>query len=321
MVEKKWRVYMHTNKINGKKYIGMTSLNTKIRWGLSGQGYKTQYFKRAIDKYGWDNFEHEVLFNNLEEKVAKEKEIELIKKYKTKDRRFGYNLTDGGEGTLGFVVTEETKQKLRKSHLGQIAWNKGMKGQYKSSEKFIKGQLARWQEEDYIVRQTIAHMGNKQSEETKRKIRENNKKAKIVYQIDMNGDIIKEWTSYAEICREFINSDGKQIKRFGCNNVFYDGYIWIQKEKYTKENALLIISMVRKNINVNTINKHKSDNTNRKNKNKIIEKYDKDMCLLQTYESVSLASLENNIDKNTIKKYYTNGKIYGDIYFRVKEEI
>lgn len=321
MKEKKWCVYCHTNKVNGKKYIGITSLLPIRRWGLSGQGYKTQYFKRAIDKYGWDNFEHEILFENIQKEEAKEIEIELILKYKTKNKNLGYNLTNGGEGSTGVVITEETRQKLIESHLGQVTWNKGMKGLYKQSEEAIKSHLDKWKSEEYINKQTLAHMGNKQSEETKRKIRENNKKSKTVCQIDICGNIIKEWKSYAEICREFINSDGKQMKRFCCNNVFYDGYIWIQKEKYTKEKTLLIISMIKNNINVNTTNKNKRDNINRKNKNKIIEKYDKDMCLLQTYKSISLASFENNIDKNTIKKYYTNGKIYGDVYFRVKEEL
>lgn len=317
MAEKKWCVYMHTNKINGKKYIGITSLNTKIRWGLKGQGYKTQYFKRAIDKYGWDNFEHEILFNNLEEKIAKEKEIELIAKYKTKDKQFGYNLTDGGDGTVGVILSDKARENMRIAHIGQVAWNKGIKGIY-TSEKTRDIRIQQWKNEDYRNKQTIAHMGNKQSEETKKKISKNNRNSKIVYQIDIDGNIIKEWNSYAEICRQFVNSKGNHRKRLSKENIFYDGYIWIQKEKYIKEEVFLIIDKIKNGINVNKMTRGKNSN---KNKNKIIEKYDKNMCLLQTYKSLSLASFENNIDKNTIKKYYTNEKIYGDVYFRVKEEL
>lgn len=54
----KWYVYMHTNKINNKKYIGITGLKRYWdRWRSDGSGYKTQVFGRAIDKYGWENFE------------------------------------------------------------------------------------------------------------------------------------------------------------------------------------------------------------------------------------------------------------------------
>lgn len=55
-----WCVYMHTNNINGKRYIGI-SQNPKRRW-KNGNGYKTQLFGKAINKYGWDNFTHEILF-------------------------------------------------------------------------------------------------------------------------------------------------------------------------------------------------------------------------------------------------------------------
>ena len=83
--QKTWCVYMHTNIINNKKYIGITKKSPKKRWGCKGYGYKKSQpvFWNAIQKYGWDNFKHEILFNNLSQKEAQEKEIELIAKYKT----------------------------------------------------------------------------------------------------------------------------------------------------------------------------------------------------------------------------------------------
>mgnify|MGYP002658749408 CR=1 FL=1 len=54
-------VYKHTNKINGKVYIGQSS-NIKERWSRKGTCYKgCTYFYNAIQKYGWDNFEHIIL--------------------------------------------------------------------------------------------------------------------------------------------------------------------------------------------------------------------------------------------------------------------
>ena len=68
-------MYWHKNKINGKLYIGMTK-DIKKRWVGSGSQYKgCTYFYNAIQKYGWDNFEHEILYNDLiyQEAINKEK--------------------------------------------------------------------------------------------------------------------------------------------------------------------------------------------------------------------------------------------------------
>ena len=114
-MERKWTVYKHTNKINFFSYIGITSRKPEVRWGKNGKKYrpsKGRYscFYNAIKKYGWDNFEHEILENNLTYKQACEKERYYISFYNTKAPN-GYNLTDGGEGTCGYEVGEEFKQK------------------------------------------------------------------------------------------------------------------------------------------------------------------------------------------------------------------
>ena len=70
--DRRWCVYCHTNMINNKKYIGQTKEQPRERrWGNGGIGYKTQqYFWRAIQKYGWDNFKHEVLYTELTKEEA-----------------------------------------------------------------------------------------------------------------------------------------------------------------------------------------------------------------------------------------------------------
>ena len=105
-----WCVYKHTNKINGKCYIGITKTIPEKRWGKNGIGYKYQNFWYAIKKYGWNNFEHEILFCNLTEKECKDKEIQLIKKYNSIAPN-GYNITHGGDGSLGLFPNEKTKEK------------------------------------------------------------------------------------------------------------------------------------------------------------------------------------------------------------------
>ena len=107
-----WSVYIHTSPSN-KVYIGITSQEPQKRWGNGSNYSKQKYFYAAIQKYGWENIKHEVLFNNLTEEEAKQKEIELIAKHNSTDSNYGYNLTLGGDGVKGYVQTEETKQRIK----------------------------------------------------------------------------------------------------------------------------------------------------------------------------------------------------------------
>ena len=109
-------VYQHKNKINGKIYIGITSQKPEDRWGSQGCNYKSSpHFYSAIQKYGWDNFEHNILFTGLTKEQACLKEQELIKEYNLMNREFGYNSTSGGDI---FVMNEETKQKISQAMRG-----------------------------------------------------------------------------------------------------------------------------------------------------------------------------------------------------------
>ena len=91
----KWTVYKHTSP-NGKVYIGITSQVPEKRW-LNGWGYVGNvYFTKAIQKYGWDNFTHEILFDGMTKEEAEAKEIELIAQYDSTNRSRGYNISLGG---------------------------------------------------------------------------------------------------------------------------------------------------------------------------------------------------------------------------------
>ena len=84
-------VYMHTNKENGKRYIGLTSLKPKYRWN-GGKGYKAnEAFFDDILAYGWNNFEHEVIKDNLTETEARALEAQLIYIFDTTNPNKGYN--------------------------------------------------------------------------------------------------------------------------------------------------------------------------------------------------------------------------------------
>lgn len=164
MEEHNYTVYMHVCP-NDKKYIGITKLGIKKRAGNNGNYYKKCiYFYNAIQKYGWENIKHEILFTNLTKEEAEEKEIQLISYYKSNQQEYGYNIANGGNctGTLskktkekisknnsrfwldkklsdetrkklsvshkGLKLSQETKQKLSKIHKGKQTWNKNKKG-------------------------------------------------------------------------------------------------------------------------------------------------------------------------------------------------
>lgn len=113
--ENNWCVYMHENRVNGKKYIGITSQKPTTRW-RNGTGYSKQpRFFSAIQKYGWDSFRHELLYTDLTQAEAEQLEKELIEKYETLNEEKGYNLSPGG---VVFTPTAETKAKQSAARKG-----------------------------------------------------------------------------------------------------------------------------------------------------------------------------------------------------------
>lgn len=149
-----YRVYVHINKTNGKRYVGITSKpKPEHRWRYNGEGYKENpHFYSAIQKYGWGGFDHVILFEGLTIDEANQKEIELIRLWKTQDPEFGYNMTSGGEGTPDYHPSEETRKKL--------------------SEVRKKENLS----EETLRRRSEGLRGRKFSEEHKKKIGDGNSK-------------------------------------------------------------------------------------------------------------------------------------------------
>lgn len=167
-------VYLHTAP-NGKKYIGITSQKPIYRWN-NGNGYKQcTLMWRAICKYGWENFKHEILFVGLSKHEAEQKEVELISQYRSNDKRHGYNIENGGNAVgkiseetkrkislaeKGKKMSEEAKLKMR----GRIPWNKGRKC---TKEEIIKNRLSNPNKKKVIclntntIYESIAEAGRK----------------------------------------------------------------------------------------------------------------------------------------------------------------
>lgn len=92
-------IYMHTNKLNGKFYIGQTCQSLEKRAGSNGESYRgCDRFYQAIKEYGWNNFEHTVLFSGLSSDEANALEELLITSVRSYDPSIGYNIAMGGSG-------------------------------------------------------------------------------------------------------------------------------------------------------------------------------------------------------------------------------
>lgn len=109
-------------------YVGITSRTPENRWGKNGCNYSTSpKFYAAINKYGWNNFEHEILETGLSKEEACLREQYYIQKFNSLSPN-GYNLTSGGEMT---EMSDEARKKLSKSMMG----NKNGLGHKCSEEK------------------------------------------------------------------------------------------------------------------------------------------------------------------------------------------
>lgn len=122
-MERTFCVYMHKTPSN-KVYIGLTSMKPEYRWSNGKGYYKNQYFTNAINKYGWDDIEHKILFDGLTKQEACEKEIELIKLYDSTNSEKGYNIGTGGEfGATGVKKPKEFCDMISRRHKGKTVSN------------------------------------------------------------------------------------------------------------------------------------------------------------------------------------------------------
>jgi len=252
--DRRWCVYIHRNKIDNKSYIGTTQQKPERRW-QNGCGYKNNpHFWRAIEKYGWDNFEHIIFANDLCQNDAAHIEMLLIALYNTTDSAYGYNVSIGGDFShLGIKHSAETKQKMAKK----------MKERFVNPENHPMYGKSHTEES----KKKMSESRLNPSRETRKKM----SKAKLgtyfdeygnqcqitVCQYDTNGELINEFFGVSFASNQTV------VSRSAISNCLCGlshtagGYIWKKSnEVITEEDIKLINSsqIRKKNIGSNTDN-------------------------------------------------------------------
>ena len=140
-----FRIYKATNLINGKKYIGQTIeiLKDRISGHITKSKNGSKYcFHNAIRKYGVDVFSWEMICLCLSKSEADAKEREFIKTLNTKVPH-GYNMTEGGEGTIGLSPSREARAKISKALTGKPGTFLGRKHTLETRAKITTAQLGK----------------------------------------------------------------------------------------------------------------------------------------------------------------------------------
>lgn len=243
-MERKYCVYVHINKITGGMYFGITCQLAQSRW-RGGNGYSEQYFGKIIKQFGWENFDHIILKDNLSEQEAEEEEQFLIAKYNTTDENFGYNKSKGRQSSspqlskkvyryslngdfIGEFESQGEAEKVtgcRRDTIGRIC-----KGEFFASKEFTFSYFPLTKEQ---IQQRLEER-NESILKNKQQIGERSKKvnSQPIYQLNKDtGEIIKEFPSQQEAARA-LGIDQKNIsvaiQKHHCSH----GFKWVKKDDY-----------------------------------------------------------------------------------------
>lgn len=141
--------------------------------------YRNQHWHNVVNKHG---FKIEIVIENVTEKEANEKEVELILYYGRRDLGTGtlVNMTNGGEGTCGRTVSKETRKKISDSNRGKVR-----------SEEARKKMCGKIHTEEHRRKNGDGNRGKKRTEEARKKISDKQPKKRVGQYKD--GILVKEY--------------------------------------------------------------------------------------------------------------------------------
>lgn len=302
----RYKIYAHINKVNGKIYIGQTGQeNVKDRWD-SGHGYKKCIaFNRAIEKYGWQNFKHIVIFDDLSLEVANIIEEQLIAKYKSNNSKYGYNIKSGGRNAK---VSDETREKIRQCHLGTH-----------SSEEARKKLSEHWKEYGH------PWTGKHHSEETKEKISKANTGKhrsedvkKYLSEINCGENNYFYGKHHTEITKKKISERAKT--RTGEKNSFYGKKHSEEARKKMSEKKKLLVGEKAPRYGAK-LSQSTIDKITKVHKKPVLQ-YDLQMNFIKRFESATDAANEFGCSIYAISKCCTGkNKTSQGYIFKYEEDV
>ena len=256
--QKYYFIYLTTNLVNGKKYIGK-------HFGFLDDGYigSGKLLKRAIEKYGKENFQRKILSFSSSEEENSEKEKYFIALFKACESDLFYNIHEGGEGgnTTKGMSPQEKQELGKKLSLRRSGKNNPMYGKKRSDEwkqrhsywaKYIRDNSV-YQTDEYRQYMSEATSGKNNgmygkhhSEESKQKMSINRKgktvgnkngmygksganaiNGKPLGMYDDKGRLVRHFACKQEALH-FLNLKGHtNLDKALRNNTKYKGYYWI----------------------------------------------------------------------------------------------
>ena len=223
-------IYMYTNKINNKKYIGQTNRPRQRKIEHKSHALKrgtSSHFYNAVRKFGWDNFEYSILEElefpdeKFKQKID-EREIYWINYYNSSNKNKGYNITEGGK-TRG-IKSRKIKMYLPNGILIKVYNNyheilDEFGGESSSLYRLINKQNGLFRNKYVLIwdNQEFNYKGGTKSKH-------------IYHQLDLEGNLIKIWNSVCDIEKNLGYSSSSIIKCCNHPNRWktYKGYKWIR---------------------------------------------------------------------------------------------
>lgn len=223
-------IYLITNILNEKKYVGFSS-NILGRFSVHSKSLKDnnhhcEHLQRAWNKYGEENFKFEII-EKCSTNLLAEREHYWAIKLNTHNRDFGYNEKPTSEdGRVNH--SEETKKKISDAHIGRKKSNESVK-------KSVEGKRKAAEERGYYISEDNIKYWNAQRKS--KPVHPNMAKAAkekfsvVIIQMDLDGNFIKEWIGMAEAERVMGGKASGKISMVcsGKRKSAY-GYKWKKKE-------------------------------------------------------------------------------------------